>query len=135
MVGDKEDIPDDSVALLESVRVVSGSAIVSDDGKFVLRSVEYVKEEADKVGSSNGVGAAETLKSFRNLILERSVTVSSWRTLNLSSNFVMPLFSEWRKVMRRSASVNALLEHSLTHLFLDINNLNFKKANILDKFN
>ena len=52
----------------------------------------YEKEEADKVGSSDGVGAAGTLESFRNLIVERSVTVSSWRTLTLSSNFVIPLF-------------------------------------------
>ena len=88
MLGDKQDIPDDSVALLESVRVVGGSA----SGKFVLRSVEYEKEEADKVGSSDGVGAAGTLESFRNLIVERSVTVSSWRTLTLSSSFVIPLF-------------------------------------------
>ena len=93
MVGDKEDIPNDSVALLESVLgVVGGSASVSDGGKFVLRSVEYEKEEADKVGSSDGVGAAGTLESFRSLVVERSVTVSSWRTLTLSSNFVIPLF-------------------------------------------
>ena len=88
MVGDKEDIPDDSVALLESVRVVGGSA----SGKFVLRSVEYEKEEADKVGSSDGVGAAGTLESFRSLVMEQSVTVPSWRTFTLSPNLVMPLF-------------------------------------------
>ena len=88
MVGDKQGIPDDSVALLESVRVVGRSA----SGKIVLRGVKYEKEEAAKVGSSDGVGAAGTLESFRSLVVERSVSVSSWRTLTLSSNFVIPLF-------------------------------------------
>ena len=32
------------------------------------------------------------IESFRSLIVEQSVTVSSWRTLTLSSNFVIPLF-------------------------------------------
>ena len=88
MVGDKQGVPDDGVALLESVRVVGRSA----SGKIVLRGVKYEKEEAAKVGSSDGVGAAGTLESFRSLIVEQRVTVSSWRTLTLSSNFVIPLF-------------------------------------------
>ena len=88
MVGNKQDVPDAGVALLESVRIVGRSA----SGKIVLRGVKYEKEEAAKVGSSDGVGAAGTLESFRSLIVERSVTVSSWRTLTLSSNFVIPLF-------------------------------------------
>ena len=52
MVVDKQGFPDDSVALLESVRVVGRSA----NGKIVLRGVKYEKEEAAKVGSSDGLG-------------------------------------------------------------------------------
>ena len=76
------------VALLGPVGVVGRSA----SGKIELRGVRYEKEEAAEVGSSDGTGAAGTLESFRSLVVERSVTVSSWRTLTLSSNFVIPLF-------------------------------------------
>ena len=83
-----ESVPDAGVAPLEPVGVVGRSA----SGKVELRGVKYEKEEAAKVGSSDGVGAAGTLDNFRSLIVERSVTVSSWRTLTLSSSFVIPLF-------------------------------------------
>ena len=93
MVGDEAETSDDSVALLDSVlEVVGGSASVSDNGNFVLRSVVYERGETDKVGSSDGMGAAGTLESFRSLFVEQRVTVSSWRTLALSSSFVIPLF-------------------------------------------
>ena len=96
MVGDKQGVPDDGVALLESVRVVGRSA----SGKIVLRGVKYEKEEADKVGSSDGAGAAGTLESFRSLVVEQSVTVSSWRTFTFSSTLDMPLFLFLRLVSR-----------------------------------
>ena len=86
MVGNKQDVPDAGVALLESVVGRSAS------GRIVLRGVKYEKEEAAKVGFSVGLGAAGTLESFRSLLVERSVSVSSWRTLTLSSSFVIPLF-------------------------------------------
>ena len=76
------------VALLEPVGVVGRSA----SGKIELRGVKYEKEEAAEVGSSDGTGATETLGFFRSLIVEQRVTVSSWRTLTLSSNFEIPLF-------------------------------------------
>ena len=46
-------------------------------------------------GNPDGVGAAgdsECVGDFRKLIVERSDTVSSWRTFTFSSNFEMPLF-------------------------------------------
>ena len=52
VVGNKQDVPDAGVNLLESVVGRSAS------GKIVLRGVKYEKEEAAKVGSSDGVGAA-----------------------------------------------------------------------------
>ena len=66
--------------MLDSVlEVVGGSASVTGSGNFVLRSVVYEREEAAKVGSSDGMGAAGALESFRSLIVEQRVTVPPGR--------------------------------------------------------
>ena len=85
-------VPDAGVAPLEPVGVVGRSA----SGKIELRGVKYDKGETAEVGSSDGMGAAGALESFRSLIVEQRVTVSSWRTLTLSSSFLIPLFLLWR---------------------------------------
>ena len=45
-------------------------------------------------------GETECMGDFKKLIVERSVTVSCWRTPALSSNFEMPLFLLSRLVSR-----------------------------------
>ena len=89
MVGDEAETPDDSVALLDSVLVVvSGPASVSDSGNIVLRSVVDEKEEAECMEAAG----RECMGNFRKLIVERRVTVSSCKTITLSSNFEMPYY-------------------------------------------